>query len=634
MSKGTLTSLPLRKKASRSFLEHVLGVVESRSAVATANTRTRPDEGSLTKEARKDVSLDRGILPSILRELNEQEKDKLEPMQYRKKFAVEEKEGKLLSRALQKLEIVNEVEKGWSLLPSLPLRARPAVEAPANDPPRLEHGLESVLAYTGAVPLFDEKKGKFNFTESLKSISQPHEIREDAMPEFVRASKHEGLRRVAERLGNVRYRSSTSSVTKTLSLIYQAISNYRAASLDGMTLNFNQRRNGFARHVYIPTVLSLHPEDKASRSRAFDCGDYGVQGETILSKLGESLERFLTMSSTAFEEKLLKSASDEAKPRERLKDTGQAYNYTTVGDILIRSQLDCHRKVDNKSDFFEIKSRAVAPIRYQLSKYEAFLDYKIDRGVGTMNSYELEFYDMIRTAFLRYSLQVRLGRMSGAFICYHNTKEIFGFEYIRREEMERYAFGSEMWADIAFDTTMKLLKEILDTATKTFTNQEDALKITIALSNIPGLDVYIQRVGNDEDPTSPVKMVEYGDQKVDDLVSPSGPLKIKEGDLQHFHLQVQPYVNGTSVEDQVKLKPTDVYQLTYKFDHLPQPDLHAYIKALRFCYQIDEFTLGCLPKGAKKHFVGNAFGPSVPKSTFVKLSELLQEDGKNIIATE
>ena len=35
---------------------------------------------------------------------------------------------------------------------------------------------------------------------------------------------------------------------------------------------------------------------------------------------------------------------------------------------------------------------------------------------------------MVRTVFLTYALQLRIDRMSGAFVAYHNTPEILGLE--------------------------------------------------------------------------------------------------------------------------------------------------------------------------------------------------------------
>lgn len=43
---------------------------------------------------------------------------------------------------------------------------------------------------------------------------------------------------------------------------------------------------------------------------------------------------------------------------------------------------------------------------------------------------------MTRSAFIKYNMQVRIGRMAGIFVAYHNTKEMFGFEYISQQEMD------------------------------------------------------------------------------------------------------------------------------------------------------------------------------------------------------
>lgn len=107
----------------------------------------------------------------------------------------------------------------------------------------------------------------------------------------------------------------------------------------------------------------------------------------------------------------------------------QFYSFNQIGGSLVRAQIDCRsnncRAESCRSmKFLEIKTRAVAPIRYDVKGYERHLDYRIDRLQGEKHSFELEFFDMIRTVFLRYSLQIRLGQMRGAFICFHNTQEV------------------------------------------------------------------------------------------------------------------------------------------------------------------------------------------------------------------
>lgn len=74
----------------------------------------------------------------------------------------------------------------------------------------------------------------------------------------------------------------------------------------------------------------------------------------------------------------------------------------------------------HNSKIFDLKTRATHAIRNSFrqgpkdmdpkDRYKAFVHYKIDRQQGLFNSFEREMYDMIRSAFIKYSLQLRIGR--------------------------------------------------------------------------------------------------------------------------------------------------------------------------------------------------------------------------------
>ena len=70
---------------------------------------------------------------------------------------------------------------------------------------------------------------------------------------------------------------------------------------------------------------------------------------------------------------------------------------------------------------FELKTRAASVLRYDISKYIDYLDYEITKYRGRHSSFEREFYDLIRGAFLKYIMQCKIGQMSGALLAYHNT---------------------------------------------------------------------------------------------------------------------------------------------------------------------------------------------------------------------
>lgn len=75
---------------------------------------------------------------------------------------------------------------------------------------------------------------------------------------------------------------------------------------------------------------------------------------------------------------------------------------------------------------------------------------------------------MMRSAFLKYNFQVRIGNMDGLMVTYHNTQQIFGFQYISREEISARLFGNTQMGDIVLDRTLQLLHHILDVATKKY----------------------------------------------------------------------------------------------------------------------------------------------------------------------
>lgn len=90
--------------------------------------------------------------------------------------------------------------------------------------------------------------------------------------------------------------------------------------------------------------------------------------------------------------------------------------------MLLRSQIDTAGE-DEKGNpiVFELKTRATAPIRYDITNYIDYLDYNIIKFKGTHSSFEREFYDLIRGGFLKYIMQMKIGQMQGAAIAYHNT---------------------------------------------------------------------------------------------------------------------------------------------------------------------------------------------------------------------
>jgi len=97
-----------------------------------------------------------------------------------------------------------------------------------------------------------------------------------------------------------------------------------------------------------------------------------------------------------------------------------------------------------------------------MPNYLNYLDYKITKYKGLHESFEREYYDLIRGGFLKYIMQCKIGQMQGAAIAYHNTQQIFGFEYIKLEDMEKRVFGCEDFSNAIFSNSLALLEKVLD----------------------------------------------------------------------------------------------------------------------------------------------------------------------------
>ena len=130
----------------------------------------------------------------------------------------------------------------------------------------------------------------------------------------------------------------------------------------------------------------------------------GASSTNVLNKLGHVIEAFLVNTPEGF--KKLKEG--------RNLMTSDSYHYAKVEDMLVRAQLDCADPSLPKSTF-DLKSRAVLPIRKDLGGYRNNLWYKIKTKDGLLQSFERERYDMHKAAFLKYGLQARIGNMDGLF---------------------------------------------------------------------------------------------------------------------------------------------------------------------------------------------------------------------------
>ena len=178
---------------------------------------------------------------------------------------------------------------------------------------------------------------------------------------------------------------------------------------------------------------------------------------------------------------------------------------------MMRSQLDCEDpRLPNKT--FDLKTRAVVSVRMDRANYVESAGYHIERSHGRWFSFEREYHDMVRAAFLKYNFQVRIGHMDGIFVAYHNTDKIFGFQYVSLEEMDLRLFGSRAMGDKVFRLCVTLLERLLDTATAEFPNES----LSISLETRTGAEVMSMFVNPHGDESRVVEFTVAADRYFDD----------------------------------------------------------------------------------------------------------------------
>ncbi|KAL8761874.1 MAG: hypothetical protein Q9184_002037 [Pyrenodesmia sp. 2 TL-2023] len=331
--------------------------------------------------------------------------------------------------------------------------------------PRLSYGLERVLFNPGVYHLQDPRSRVYNFDPYLQTIMPAKEFDFNALKEYITSSRDQALRELADTY-NKRYVGSSSSMTGTLAHFHFLLSQWRPINTNMLSREFPEQ------HVTEFTELQRSPSAIFLKWRN---GSYAIDADkefasaNILMMLGKSMEKLLTLDTQDFE-KYRKSNPDTVSEEER--KAPEAYHYSTMGDFIMRSQLDAQDPRLPGTGMFDLKTRAVVSVRMEASNYEQGSGYQIKSRQGAWESFEREYFDMIRSAFLKYSLQVRMGRMDGIFVAFHNTDRIFGFQYVSLAEMDSTLHGQ--WdtnlGDQEFKFSVALLNEILDKATKKYPN--------------------------------------------------------------------------------------------------------------------------------------------------------------------
>ncbi|EIN12750.1 Pet127-domain-containing protein [Punctularia strigosozonata HHB-11173 SS5] len=361
------------------------------------------------------------------------------------------------------------------------------IEPPSDHKPiaNLAHGLDRVLFNPGVHWLRDPRSRVYNFTPWLEEIPEVTEFAFERLTGFIRSSRDEDLWSLAKAHDKT-FAGSTSSLTGLLSHIYFLISQDRDVDLRSLSTHFANEPANFTPGQRMPVSLVFHHKD----GRYAIDSDETVKGSSeknILTWMGTLLENFLTKSPEDFS-KLLRS--NHVAPEE-VDDRREAYRYAKSSTFVMRSQLDCQDRRLPGTGVFDIKTRAALPIRLDIMNYEENSGYLIRTAQGRLESFEKEYYDLIRSAFLKYSFQVRIGNMDGAIVAFHNTARIFGFQYIPLEEMDERLFGASDRGDRIFDKCVSLLEVVAAEIVAQYPGQSIRCMVE-KLDRNPEMNVWVQ----------------------------------------------------------------------------------------------------------------------------------------------
>ncbi|OSD07190.1 Pet127-domain-containing protein [Trametes coccinea BRFM310] len=334
--------------------------------------------------------------------------------------------------------------------------------------PKLAHGLDAVLRKEGVHWLKDPETGRYNFPEHLEQIPKVEDFAFDRLPGFLPSSQDKKLLSFAKK-SRARFAGSTSSLTGILTQIYLLLSEEKMVNISNLSVDFDKAPRYFTPGQRIPTSVILHYHDGAYFTDYDSERDESTE-DIILLPMGILLEKFFTLPKETFD-KFRKAYTGTDYPI--LKDT---HRFAKHKDLLMRSQLDCRDDHLPGTGVFDIKTRAISEIRHDVYNYANYENTKIDSLTGASGSFEKEYYDMIRAAFLEYSFQARIGNMDGVFVAYHNVAQIFGFQYISLREMDRRLFGREGAGARVFERCVALMELLYQEIVKCFPRR--SVKVT------------------------------------------------------------------------------------------------------------------------------------------------------------
>lgn len=385
---------------------------------------------------------------------------------------------------------------------------------------------------------------------------------------YMKPSEDPNLKKMMKS-GNFKFSSSTSGISSTLSHFFYKLTNFKSPHFYNLSDTFKDEPLKFMMYQRKPSMIVLRKNDNGHYS--IDKNSlFESKNEIILLKMGKYMEKLFTCNKSDFEARYI--IKDGKKPL-TFNDEGDYFNFVSYDKILLRSQIDCAGKDKFGNDIvFEIKTRAVSPIRYDVHNYFDYLNYEVDSLLGKHSSYEREFYDLIRGAFLKYLFQLKIGGMDGAFISYHNTQKIYGFEYISLSDIERRIFGNCNFSNIIFKASLKMLEETLEYILRDFGNEEK-LYIGLFANEWKGtLDIFVELV--DKESYSDLDKYPNLEEVIDYYYISNRKLNVHK-----YTLVATPILNDVvTTFTPILFENSDSYNVKYLIQYQGRPSKDEYMK--------------------------------------------------------
>ena len=258
--------------------------------------------------------------------------------------------------------------------------------------PRLQNKLDILprcpgIYPTEAISRFDPKK----LAPFFARLPQYSQINEQCIAPYFPPGSDVNLKRLAAQ-NQAKYMMSTSTITSLLSHLYYMISNFKSPHFSGLSKAYDNEPLKFMVSQRKPNTVFLRQQQTEDKRELYaidsDAG-FGEPSNTVLLKMGKYMEKMFTTDADFFNDHFVLDLVTN-KPRidmtpemiDQLREEDY-FRYMMVGKMFLRSQIDCSGEdEDGNPIVFELKTRATAPLRYDISNYIDFLDYAIIKCKG------------------------------------------------------------------------------------------------------------------------------------------------------------------------------------------------------------------------------------------------------------